>query len=466
VFVGPFALDAVEAICAAPPLDPAATLDTLGDLVDRSLVEVEERRGETRYRLLETIRAYAAERLAVSGEGDAVRTRHRDWFAGIAERQIRSQFSQRQFGLLLGAAPANASLADDLANLRAAAECSLARGDDANASLRLAGMTGQLLFDMGHFPDAIELTSRALASRGRCEPEAVLTCLMTRGAGLMRTGDFAAGFDCYEEVAGEASSLPGYEYAVSVARSVQSIAAHASGKGDPEKLAKLAVESARACGYPQGESMGLSQLGATRLIAGRFSEAAEILDGLIDRFAGAAIRQDTIYSNAALVVVARVMAGDEAAAAQAYARLMTFAPPTREDPFTRSWLAWSVGRARALWFASTGDRAGADRALAEALEQQRRVPVPLADADYLVTAGAIAFFAGEPERAAGLLGAGRSAMDRYRSWRGHDAGPIYVTFRKRCEEALGSERMRALLREGRALPADDAIAQLRSALER
>jgi non-specific serine/threonine protein kinase len=460
VFSGGFALDAVEAVCGTAPLDSSETLEHLGALVDRSLVVADERRGETRYRLLETIRAYAAAKLAASSDHDALRTRHSDWFAEIAARHSLSFFDRRQFDFMLGVPLVAPDLALDVANFREATEWSLSRGEK-ETSLHLAGTTGLLLFNRGRASEAVDLTARALALRGNAAGAAIISSLLIQALALMNLGDFSTAFDRFEELAAEVAVLPGYEHVVSLARGAQSIASHGSGKGDAENLARLAVASGRASGYPQGELMGLSMLGLTRLITGRFSEAAEILGGLLDLLA----IHPAQHSNAANCVVASVLAGDEAAAAKAYARLMTL-PPLPEDPFVRSWLSWVVGRARALWCAATGNHAGAEQALAEALEQQRRAPVPLADADYLVTGGALAFLAGEPERAARLLGAARSAWDRYRSWRGHDAGPIYVTFRKRCEEALGPERARALLQEGRAQPVDEAIAQLRNALQR
>ena len=347
-----------------------------------------------------------------------------------------------------------------MANFREATEWSLSRGD-AEASLHLAAVTGAVLLGSGHPSPAVDLTTRALALGGNAAPAAILSARFLLAHALNRAGDLSTAFDRYEELATEAAGQPGYEHLVSIARSAQSIAAHSSGKGDPEELAQLAAQSARAIGYLPGELAGLSQLAASRLIAGRFSEAAEILRGVLDHFSGSYAQ----YNNTAHYVVATVLAGDEAAAAEAYARLMTLPEPPQE-PFTRSWITWTVGRARALWCAATGNHAGAARALAEALEGQRRTPVALADADYLVTGGAIAFLAGEPERAARLLGAARSAMDRYRSWRGHDAGPIYVAFRKRCEEALGPERTRALMQQGRAIPVDQALTELRTSLER
>src|SRR5262249_5013423 len=55
-------------------------------LVQKSLVLAEEEGGQARYRLLETVRQYAGEKLLDAGEGAAVRTRHRDVFLALAER--------------------------------------------------------------------------------------------------------------------------------------------------------------------------------------------------------------------------------------------------------------------------------------------------------------------------------------------------------------------------------------------
>ena len=59
-------------------LEPELVLDLLGSLVDQSLVIAEQRGPGTRYRLLETVREYALERLAEAGEEEALRGRHRD----------------------------------------------------------------------------------------------------------------------------------------------------------------------------------------------------------------------------------------------------------------------------------------------------------------------------------------------------------------------------------------------------
>ena len=83
VFMGGFDLAAAQAI-AGGDVESYQVLDLLTLLVDKSLVVAESTSGRTRYRLLETVRQYAQEKLGESGEADAVRSRHRDHFTDMA----------------------------------------------------------------------------------------------------------------------------------------------------------------------------------------------------------------------------------------------------------------------------------------------------------------------------------------------------------------------------------------------
>ncbi len=85
VFAGSFGLEAAEDICAEDPLQRQEVVALLSRLIDKSLVHVEEGRGDRRYRLLETVRQYAAERLQEAGEREALERRHRDWYVELAE---------------------------------------------------------------------------------------------------------------------------------------------------------------------------------------------------------------------------------------------------------------------------------------------------------------------------------------------------------------------------------------------
>ena len=96
VFAGGFTLDAAERVAPGEGVDGYAVLELLTSLVDKSLVMVEERGAAARYRLLETVRHYALDRLAQSGEAELVRDRHRDVFVELAERAAPELDGARQ----------------------------------------------------------------------------------------------------------------------------------------------------------------------------------------------------------------------------------------------------------------------------------------------------------------------------------------------------------------------------------
>src|SRR6266496_3609687 len=95
VFAGGFDLHAVEAICGD-------SLDTIEHLVDKSLVIVEQLSDERlRYRLLETLRHYAAERLVEAGEEEDARERHFTYYLGVAERTYARRIEDEAASLAL-----------------------------------------------------------------------------------------------------------------------------------------------------------------------------------------------------------------------------------------------------------------------------------------------------------------------------------------------------------------------------
>ena len=93
-FAGGASLDAAAHVFAALGVPTASVLDTISRLVDRSLVSVDPvEGGEVRYRLLDSIRAYAAARLRESGQGDLAAAAHAAWYAETAawcEEHVRS----------------------------------------------------------------------------------------------------------------------------------------------------------------------------------------------------------------------------------------------------------------------------------------------------------------------------------------------------------------------------------------
>jgi non-specific serine/threonine protein kinase len=129
VFAGGWSLEAAEHVCGSGELEPAEVLRLLGNLVDQSLVvaDLHEQGLVVRYRLLETMREYAAESLAKAGESAAVRDRHLGWYLAQAERVPLQRFDEHHLRWL----------AAEYDNLRAALRWSIDSGQ-IEAGLRLA----------------------------------------------------------------------------------------------------------------------------------------------------------------------------------------------------------------------------------------------------------------------------------------------------------------------------------------
>jgi tetratricopeptide (TPR) repeat protein len=158
VFRGGWTLEAAEAVCGEPE-----ALDYLSALTSASLVVAEEIDEEMRYRLLETVRQYARERLLEAGEGEMVRERHRDWFLKLAEG-AEPRLRSGQMGVWLD------RLERELDNLRVAVEWGL-KTDPASA-LRLAGALGLFWDVRGYYAEGREALERGL-ERGAVAPGAI-----------------------------------------------------------------------------------------------------------------------------------------------------------------------------------------------------------------------------------------------------------------------------------------------------
>jgi predicted ATPase len=113
VFAGGWDLDAAEAVVGGDDLERSEVVDVLGQLVDKSLVDVAHTDGGARYRLLETIRQYAQERLEMSGGAASVRGRHLDHFLAVSEQMGPRLRGREQL-------ECSALLSRDADNLRAA----------------------------------------------------------------------------------------------------------------------------------------------------------------------------------------------------------------------------------------------------------------------------------------------------------------------------------------------------------
>lgn len=157
VFAGGWTFEAAEAVAAGEGIHTYAVLDLLAQLVDKSLVIAEEQRGAVRYRLLETIRQYARDKLLDAGEAERTRARHFTTFLALAEE----------------AEPTLRGTGDRVAldrfeaehdNLRLALEWALAAGSS-EAALRLSGALTWFWWVRSYHDEGRRWLARALASQ-------------------------------------------------------------------------------------------------------------------------------------------------------------------------------------------------------------------------------------------------------------------------------------------------------------
>ena len=153
VFLAGFDLDAAQAVAGGADVERYQALDQLTLLVDKSLVVAENAGGRTRYRLLETVRQYSLEKLAESGEADAVRSRYRDHYTAMAallDAPARTDHERRV-----------EQAEEEVDNLRAAFVWSLETGD-VGRSLELATSLQPLWFTRGRIREGLAWFDAAL----------------------------------------------------------------------------------------------------------------------------------------------------------------------------------------------------------------------------------------------------------------------------------------------------------------
>ena len=157
VFNGTFTLEAIEYVCSDDDgIAAENVLDLVSDLVEKSLLEMVDAGDTARYRLLETVREYALERLAARGE-DPVRRRHAAYFADFvarAEPHLSAPSRPRYVALL----------ETELDNLRQA--LGWMRDHDPLLHMRVIGMLHWFWFATGQWPEARQWLRSALTVPG------------------------------------------------------------------------------------------------------------------------------------------------------------------------------------------------------------------------------------------------------------------------------------------------------------
>lgn len=271
VFAGGFTLDAAEGVCAGTDAERRLVLDALGHLVDKSLLDVTSHHAPAaRYRMLETIRQYAAELLATHGEVPAVRRRHVEWFRTLAEQagpNLRGS----------GQAQWVARLDAELDNVRGALDWCRSDERSVDPGLRLAAALGFFWDIRGLWQEGRQWLEVLLARRGTGAPDLLAEARMWAGILAYRQGE-------YEEARAHlTAALSTWDESPNA--SAGALAMHFMGhlahaQGDPEgaaRLLSLSVDQFRGLGDRWGIAYSLSCLGDIARITHDDSAADEFL---------------------------------------------------------------------------------------------------------------------------------------------------------------------------------------------
>ena len=309
VFAGGWTLEAAEVVCAGDGLDEAEVLDLLAALVDHSLVVAEEHGGEPRSRMLETVRAYAAEQLAASGEAAALGRRHAAFFVTFAERADAGMHGKDHPAWRL-------RLRADYANLRAAHAWCRATPDAAELELRLVGALGRFWFIDGLVGEGRAWLATALGRTAALRQTAARAWALY-GAGMLAwsQGDAAAGRASLDESLAIARSLGDTRCLMAVLPFLSQIALAAGELVAARALQEEAVALCRATGDDWMLTHALNLLGDAARLSGDLAAAERHYTEALSLAGAIGARSETSYELRNLGYIARARGAHAAARA-------------------------------------------------------------------------------------------------------------------------------------------------------
>lgn len=193
VFAGGWTLESAEQVCAGGPLEQVAMLDLLTSLCDKNLVVAEQAERSTRYRMLETVRQYARDRLLESGASEEYRDRHQAYFLALAKEAEPNLTGPNQQAWL-------ERLEGEHENVRSALEWGAAAGGSSDAGLQLALAIKGFWTVRSHFSEGRAWMSRLLGTCHGGEADPVRADAL-HSIGLFATllGDYAGALATNEE---------------------------------------------------------------------------------------------------------------------------------------------------------------------------------------------------------------------------------------------------------------------------
>ena len=275
LFAGSFTLDAAECVGGRDAAPKGETFDLLSRLLDKSLVFVADRSESYawRYRLLETVRQYAGEKLQSSDHAADACTRYVQYYLDVAERaELTINTIDRPAQL--------AALEREHGNLRHAIERAAAAGDTAGAA-RLAAALFWFWFHRGHWRQGRAFLGAAID--GETAPSRVRArALLGDGVLAWAEGAYTVAVDRLEECVAIGRTAP---QASTTAHALHFLAMVRLAQGDAAAglpLAEEAVRVARTTQDPFCFMLALASYGVVLLALNRYDEASAALQESVD----------------------------------------------------------------------------------------------------------------------------------------------------------------------------------------
>ena len=271
VFAGGWTLEAAEAVCAGGELEDWEILDLLASLCDKSLAVAEPSGTTMRYRLLETVRQYARDRLLDTDEGEALRDRHLDSFLTFAE-EIESQFATAKTRANFERFYA------ELDNLRAALDWASDSPGRNEPRLRLLVSTARFWSARGHRKEVLERLSTAMADSAAASPRVRAKGLEILGEAAAIHSDFAAARPLLEE---SLAIRKERGERLEVAATLESLGTMFSYQRDYASARRHFEESLaiqRESGNQRGAAIALNSLAENHLLQGELAAARPLYE--------------------------------------------------------------------------------------------------------------------------------------------------------------------------------------------
>jgi predicted ATPase/class 3 adenylate cyclase len=445
VFSGSFSLEAAEAVVADDVVPGERVLDVLHHLVERSLLLADPGGGsDARFRMLETIRDYAQERLAATGGVEPLRDRHRDWFVDLVDRARPAFFS--------GAVQPEwiARLAADHDNLRAALRWAHDDPDGAGSELALASGMWRFWEIRGDLEEGSLWLSRAIDRVGA--DASPLSASALTGAGVLAAHrgelDLAA---AYHEASLELNRKLGG--AIAIASACNNLASVAIERNDLDRARALYTESIALSAplNPHGTAFTTINLADLTARDGDDAEADRLLAECLALFEQVGDQWGVAYASTRLGTTAR-RRGDLETARQRFADAVTIHRHTGDRQAEAGVLS-----SLADVTADMGAIADAERLYQQSLTIRSELGDRIGLATVLERLAGVA--EDRPERAATLLGAAAGIRDAI-------GAPLATAGIARRDQFLfalhrsaGSPAVERALAEGRTTPLAGILAR-------